>query len=418
MRAKVNKAAKADKDGPHELTNITVKEVSVVDRAANKRTFLVTKNARRAAKDDDTDLTTLGPVDKGGDLAAELDAKDKATAETQKSEAQKALDAKDAADKAEFEAEKARLEKQAAAASGAPAAPETPPSAVAPPVETIDTAKALEDLTALVAEPASTKKDDAPTPVVVVSEPASLSPTAQSVKAAILSGIDKIEEKIKEWRAAITASDSQNTDQISGRPYAVWEYSYYLCRMIDQISNVGGPDWEMQNATIGKELEARAAVAKAGNKAITAARIGTLKGVHQGLAHCVGTMDKVMKELTETETATVEEPVQDSFAKAAPVAAVPVAPQPAPAPVVVMDPALVAKVNEMGERLTKSDELITSLRDIVKSQAAEINKARGEVSSNVIPNDRSEIQKERNQRDTVVWDVDLAPPRSTGRIRR
>jgi hypothetical protein len=421
MRAKINKAAEKvveEKDGPHELTNITVKEVSVVDRAANKRTFLVTKSKKNAAgapvttDEDDTDLAALGPVGKSkDDLAAKLDAEDAAA--VGKTDAQKVLDAKDAADKAEIE----RL--KAVGTSGAPAAP-----IVAPIVAPIDALKALDQLVAevapVVAAAVPTKKDGVPAEVVVVSAPVPLSATAESVKAAILAGIDQIMSKATEWRAAVAASTSENTDNVSGRPYAVWDYSYYIYRMIDSISNIGGPDWEMLNATIGKELAAKDVDVTKANKAITAARVGMLKGVHDGLQHCAGAMGKVMKELTEEAPDEVVAPdAGASFAKAAPAAAPVVAPVVAP-PVLVTDPALLAKVEELISKQAKSDEVVASLRGVVQAQAAELAQSRGEVSSNVISSDATQIAKKTSDRDNLEWsdELDLAPKRVHSRVIR
>jgi len=374
MRTKITKAAsKADDSQPHELTNITVKEVSVVDRAANKRTFLVTKNDKNPRTE--TALSFLASrrsTATGGDLASDLDARD--AQNVQKTDAEKLIEAKDAADAVAFAAEKASLVKgeeggDTVITAEPVAAPAAAPVAAAP---VVDAAKALAALAASVEPTTPTKKDDLPVAVTIVADPEPLSESAIALKTAILAGIDLISKKVGEWRTAVESADKNNTD-VSGRPYCMWEQSYYLTRMIENLSGIGGPDWDVLNATIGK-------VAKSGNKAITATRVGVLKGVHEGLQHCTGTMSKVMKELTdETPDEVVSPDASASFAKAnTPVVAPVPAPVVAPVPVVVAaDPAMVAKMDGIMKA-------VASMQDIIATQAIELQKARGEVSSNAI----------------------------------
>lgn len=395
---RIRKAAKANgkSDGPHELTNMEVQEVSVVDRAANQRKFLVTKADEApagAVASDEDDIVLNGSA--GDDPASRLDAAD--AAKVGKSDAQKALDAKDAADQAEYLAAKARLEKEqgGSAASASPKDSTAPVAASVADASAQDAVKALDQLAAEVGTGASgdIKKDD-PVAVVVVTPGAGTNPTAEKVKAAILAGIDEIAAKVGQWRAAIEASDEKNTDQISGRPWAVWEYSYYIERMIGSISNIGGPDWEMLNATIGKEISAEIELAKSA-KAITIARVGTLKGIHKGMAHCTESMGKLMKDFDDAPS-----DVQNSdasFAKAAPVA-VPVAATPP------VDAATIAKVAEL-------EGVVKTLTDMVSAQSERLKKREGEVSSNAIVGSQAEIVRKADDGDKIDWPGDLAPPR-------
>ena len=416
MRTKVSKAATKTDDVPHELTNITVKEVSVVDRAANKRTFLVTKNDKNPRTENAVKFLTERNKSAGGDdLASQLDARDAAA--VQKTDAEKALEAKDAADALAFAAEKERLAK-----GGAPA-PVVVASAVAPvtaPV-IVDASKALEQLAAVAASVAPitpvaaavapvttpTKKDDLPVEVTIVASPEPLSESALALKTAILSGIDLITQKVGEWRKAVEAADKNNTD-VSGRPYCMWEYSYYLCRMIDNLSGIGGPEWDVLNATIGKFD-----IAKSGNKAITATRVGVLKAVHEGMQHCTGTMTKVMKELTdETPDEVVTPDASASFAKAAPVAA------PVLATVAPVSPEVIAKMDAVLSQVAalsangqKQETMIASLQTIVASQANELRKSRDEVSSNAISPDKEKVNKGIQDNGNLEWseNEDMAP---------
>lgn len=395
MRVKINKEATKVEDGPHELTNITVKEVSVVDRAANQRKFLVTKNAKNRGRnsaatttdEDDIDLNTLPRIS-----SAEL---------AEKTETQKAAEA------------------LATATASAVAAP------VAAPVDALKAldALAVEAAAVVVVTPvvatAPTKKDDLPVAVTIVAEPEPLSPSAEALKSAILAGIDLITTKVGEWRKAVEAADKTNTD-VSGRPYCTWEYSYYLTRMINNLSDIGGPEWDVLNATIGKATTGE--VTKA-NKAITAARIGVLKGIHDGIQHCAGGMSKVMKELTDESADEIVAPdASSSFAKADGPGVVASAHVVAAAPAIAAPSAevsaLVTKFAELSAKVTKSDELVSSLRSIVQAQATELAKSRTEVSSNALSVDNEKVSKAGSHNATLEqWPDDLAPPRSAGRNR-
>ncbi len=131
--AKSGVASKAVTDAlPHELTNITVKEVSLVDRAANGRKFLVKKRAKaspeKAVPLEDDDIVDLAAMAKGDLPGADLDARDIAAAASARA--------------AEEERERER-ERAIAAQVTAPAATEgtTPPAAAeetppAPPAAT------------------------------------------------------------------------------------------------------------------------------------------------------------------------------------------------------------------------------------------------------------------------------------------
>lgn len=406
MRTKISKAAaKTDDQLPHELTNITVKEVSVVDRAANKRTFLVTKNEKNPRTENALSFLASRSRPAGNDLASDLDARD--VQNVQKTDAEKLIEAKDAADKIAYEAE--RLAKEGGAKETGDVVITAAP-VVAP---VVDATKALDQLVASVAPaavvaPTPTKKDEVVQPVTIV-EPAPLSPSAEKVKEAIILAITGISDKVAQFKTAIQEADSKNTDQISGRPWAVWEYSYYIQDMLNALSRIGGADWEVAAASFAKALQSD--ISKGGNKAITATRVGVLKGVHEGLLHATGTMTKVMKELTdETPDEVVSPDASASFAKTAPVAAAP-APAIVPAPVVVTDPAMVAKMEIVMASIANSEKVVKSLQDIIAAQSTEIAKARGEVSSNAISPDKEKVNKSLRDDDNLKWseNEDMAP---------
>ncbi len=103
QKAATAPAEKAEDEVPHELTNIRVQEVSLVDRAANRRKFLITKRDRKAVPADNdvlvvdasevVDLTKTSKTELPG---ADLDRADAARAKAER----------EAAEKADAEAEK------------------------------------------------------------------------------------------------------------------------------------------------------------------------------------------------------------------------------------------------------------------------------------------------------------------------
>lgn len=126
---------------PHELTNITVKEVSLVDRAANGRSFLVRKRQKNKPVEDGeiVDLAALGKGDLPG---ADLDAKDAEAAAAAKKVEEDAEAERDRAIAAQVKDTPAEETAASAAASETPKAGETGSEASASAAEGVSEAAA------------------------------------------------------------------------------------------------------------------------------------------------------------------------------------------------------------------------------------------------------------------------------------
>lgn len=350
----------------HELTSITVEEVSLVDRPANERTFLLRKKAEEEAA---AAAAALQPV------AESVETLDLVAA----AKAAEDLKVKDAADKA-----------ASAKASAAPA--QTAEDLVAAAkaeitVETIDGAITV-----------SVEDAPAPTPIA----PTEL---IDKVKAATLAGIDSIAARVAKFRSDVETGTTSPYSS-NGTSDALWGHIYYIKGMLDALYDIGGPSWEIEAAT-------EKSVEKAGHKSITASRVAKMSAIHKGLTYCMKDYAGLMKELTQeaVDSGELETDLPAGKTdKAAPaIVVVPVAATPAtvvaPAPtIVVQDPAI-------GELRS----LVDTLKSTVAQQAADIAKARNVIgSSNSLQADHENVANDVPNRATVVWPADMAaaPQRS------
>lgn len=414
-RIQKNAAATESKTTPaevFELTSIKPEEVSLVDRAANGRSFLVKKRktekatapAAETSGASEDEIVDLAATAKGAAPGAELDAADVSTSEV--TEAEKVIAAKDAADAAAYAAEKAA---RAAGGEGAPVVtPDVPaaPAAAAkatPAVKAVDTAAAL---ASLVTDAASLKKTDiivtpgADGEVVVsvdaapVVTPAAPAAVIDKVKAAVLAGIDAISERVTMFRSKVEADESASPWNMAGRP-EICSDVWYIRDMLDALYDIGGARWEIETAGD----EANKSVAK-GHKAITGSRVAKLKAIHKGLSYCMKDYGSVMKELdTETEDAA------EVVAAAAPALVGDVNKAAPAAPAV---PASVEKdINELRT-------MVASLSKTVDAQAAQLAKSRDSVrqSNSAVPEETPQ------NRDKVIWPSDLANKAERVQVRR
>lgn len=422
MLKKIKKATTATPapEATHVLTDMKIAEVSTVNRAANRRTFLVTKEdaARAAAKaealgdaapaaavttattKDDLGSSDLPPM---GSPAAHAHA---ASAHAAAASAHAA-----AADASEGDKKK-KTEKTAAPAL-------TPPgvSAADPIAEMAALTKTLEgktekgdvtDVTVAANEDGSlTISVDSSQAPIVSPAPAAI---VDAVKVAVLAGIDAVKARVDMLRESV--SNSKGSYSMSGTPvelYDIWYIRDMLCALYD----IGGPSWEIEQAVDGA-TDAIADMAKAvgvpisKNKVISKARIMKMQASHKAMKYAHDDMAKVLKELdSEGGDATGE------MARGA--AAVTTTPDGTP-------PSSFAKAEEkidieknpiviaLREQLAKSSATITALEQTTKNQAQTIAKARGIApASNALV--ASSIEKSSVQEDdTVVWDRDLAAP--------
>lgn len=382
-----------------ELSNITVEEVSLVDRPANQRTFLVKKKrGNKTEKSSETTPATepvvaasagqdvedlaAAPLTGGTNLAAELDAKDgpanKAAAD---------LAALDAADKGTSAAVVAPAETVKS---------ETPPvtPAALSPVDATTAIAALADEVKKT-EVTVTPESDGSITVAVETAP-EITPAApqeviDKVKAAVLAGIDAVASRLIAFRGKVEADDSGSPWNMSGRPY-LGDDICYLQDMLWALCDIGGPGWEIEAA--GDEAMNKSAdKIKKAHRGIMGSRIAKLGAVHKGLSYCMKDFESLMKELQD-ET----EEKADDVTKAAPAPAVAVAVSAATVPTV---PESVLKdIIDLRASVTKCQE-------IIKSQAAELQKRGNTVQeSNAIAAPQGNDAK----RDMIAWPSDLAVP--------
>ncbi len=360
----------------HELTNITVEEVSMVDRPANERKFLLRKakeKAEAAAKAAELPVPELV-----AEPAEEIDL-------VAAAKAMEDLKAKDAEDLAKKKAEES--------------------------AQVSDPAAALTDLVAATKTDVTVETAEGAITVSIPDEPARV-PAAppeliDKVKTATLAGIDAIAARVASFRSAVeTGAPSPYSS--SGTSDVLWDHVYYIKGMLEALYDIGGPSWEIESAGDAASDVDKSGVAKAGHKSITASRVAKLAAIHKGMTYCMKDYAGIMKELSQEQdeegdlevdptTAGTELTGKNTppIAKAAPVVA--------PAPVIVApDPVVLNKLNEL-------TAMITTLKGTVAEQAVALAKARNsnggsnalsvdEVVANDVPNT-----------DTNIWPADMAP---------
>lgn len=371
-----------------ELKDMNVEEVSMVDKPANGRAFLVKKRATKKSDAASTDTAAEEVID----LAAEVDKSGTAEPEADRANAEK--DAADAAaHAADLSAEGSKSEKAAPAAATV--------------TETIDTAAALAALTDGVKKTDITVSPDGDGGLVVAvsdtpPEPVAAAPAevTDKCKAAVLAGIDAIGQRLAMFRGKVEADGSASPWDMSGRP-EICSDVWYIRDMLDALYNIGGPAWEIEAAGDSATDVDKAAVVK-GHKAITGSRIAKMKAIHKGLSYCMKDYGALMKELdTESEQDEQDVPADTAMgaAKAAPVATSEAA---------TAAPASVEKdINDLRAQ-------VSSLSKTVNVQASQLAKSRDSVQQS-----NSALPKEENQnRDKVIWPSDLADPAEYARTQR
>lgn len=342
-----------DDDEVFELTNIKVHEVSLVDRAANQRKFVVTKRDKKRSGDPIT----------AEDAAQALEKAQGNFANTPAAE----LDRKDA---------------QAAEAVKATSAPAIETSVT---TEAVETVKAPDVLTA-------------PNPDVssIVETPA-MDAFATKMQAAWLGAIDAVRARLDMM--------AEEAKMPYGYPSG---HIYYLQCMLECMNDIGGAEWDIESAAMNAstsksyDVTKREGLFKIG-KAITASRMSRGQ---------IFEMQKRFEALISAE-ATKNAPASVETVTTAPVVAVvAAAPIVAAAPVnidavvfdITKDPAFKA----LQESMTSQKRTIESLEGIVGVQEKELAKARSTVRSNALTPDRDTHHNE------VKWPRDMA---ATSKIR-
>lgn len=366
-----------------ELTNIKVREVSLVDAAANQRKFLVMKKRTGDAitADDAAKALAKAQESQAGTPAAELDAKD---------------------------AEEAKKEAAVEVLAVEETTVEVPAEVVA--VAEILASEAVKSETVTVMADGGVEVD------VTVS-----SFSASSAELALDSKIRTA------WQGAIAAVRARLDvmgEQVNNSDFFPWAHIEYIKCMLDSMFDIGGPEWEIEVAATnaakarGEDVTKRQQTLTKIGRAISGARMRSLKDMHGRVSELQKMFNDLMAEVDVEDTATekvakIEDaPVADPIADA--VAAVVMATNVTtphvvlnPAmPLVVEDPALTA----IKVQLDKQAAEIARLNTTVDTQEKVLAKARGDVRSNALTQ-----VPESNHNNVVVWDRDMASP--SARIR-
>lgn len=399
---------------PYELTNIDVKEVSIVDAAANRKKFLVTKRSDPKSRE-----RSMRPVE---NTTSTTKAEDMPPTEAEKAkEAEKVTAEKAATEKASIEAA-AEAEKVAAEKAASEAA---------------EVAKAAEAVKVAADALAAVGKTEAAPDITVADPPPVAAPTetVDRVKAAILGVLDAVGTRLDKFRSDVNTGTVYN----DGVPSAVFDHVYYLRGLLDSVWDIGGPYWEARIvqaaavADIGKSATPEE-IAKAG-KAITAARVQKMKGIHKAMAYCTKDMDGLVSELdaeyTPGDSVVTSDPSVDpnamSFAKAEAekAAAEKVAAEKAAADKSAADitkaqtdkatfekmiaDAVAVATKALTEQIaskTAEIEIVTkNLQSSVNAQAIEVAKAR-----NTIADSQQIVDDGVATHDTIGWSSDMAAP--------
>lgn len=355
-----------------ELKNMEIEEVSIVDRPANEREFLLRKKAEKAA-----DEAAAKAVEPEADEAAQgIDL----VAAAKAAEDLKALDA------AAKAVEDARKIADAAKAA----------------TEVVDPVAAAGALAAATKADITVSTPSGDVTVTVEDAPAPVSPAPQAlidrVKAATLAGIDAIAARLAKFRQDVDGGTVSSYND-SGRSEALWGHIYYLKDMLDSLYDIGGASWEIESAGDAAQDVDKAQGVKKAHKAITAARVKKFAAVHKCMTYAMKDFSGVLKELANDQDENVleEEPPVAPTSKAA-------APAPAPAAAVVapvIPPEIVA---QMGQLST----MVNSLKATVAKQASEIAKARNTVNGSNAQIDDEKVATSVPGHDTVIWPADLA----------
>lgn len=359
-----------DDDEVFELTNIRVREVSLVDRAANQRKFVVTKRDEKKRSGDP--ITTE-------DAAKALEKAQENFANTPAAE----LDRKDAE-----EAKKAAEDTGVETIS-------TETNVVAETVVVTETTKVAETVsaeTAVVAETVVAVKADES-----FSTPA-MDAYAKKMQAAWLGAIDAVRARLDMM--------SEEAKLPYGYPSS---HIYYLKCMLDCMYDIGGAEWDIESAAMSAataksdDVAKREGLAKIG-KAILATR--ALREQMSEMRKRLEAPEVVAEVKKDAPVAAVVDPVVAPVAALDPVVAAPAVNIEAPAFDITKDPAFKA----LQESMTSQTKTIKSLEAIVDTQQKELAKARSTVRSNALT---PTLDTPHNEE--VKWPLDMA---ATNKFRR
>jgi len=313
----------------NELTNIKVKENSMVDHPANRREFLIRKRDEAASRQSGECSGRINPILASDPELVALDKKDVATAATAATAATteppvekddsncaacgsafsgegktcKACTDKEASMKKDNASEAAvqfaALVETAIKSESAP--PASPVAAVSAPgaavtktepvIVSVPTARAVDGVSVAPVEEVTSKSDDVVSNTMQVTivntpEPIKLTPR---LRAAAIAGMDEIVARVTEAKKRL---DSTIADP-NGCTYVPWEILCQLSQvdaLADQLKNIGGEWWEAA-ATIAAGALSADAVEKAG-AAMAAARLTKFTAAHGNMGSAFKEMQK------------------------------------------------------------------------------------------------------------------------------
>ncbi len=337
----MKKIIKSETDGAtqvHQLTDLRVKEVSGVDRAANKRRFLVAKEEAPVIETPAVPTSSVPAVKT--DVAPIP---------------------------------------SAATVSADPAG---------------DVLSLAEDLTKD-ATTIDVLVDGAGGVQVSVIEPAPTAAPASvidAVKASVLAGIDAVSLRLATLRSNVEGS--KVTYSTSGTPselYDIWYIRDMLCALYD----IGGPQWEIEQAGDSAVAATKSETPVLKNKVISKARIMKLQAAHKAMAYAHEDMNKVLKEFEEDDGTGETKPdasaentdeMKADLSKAK------------------------ESIAQKDIELNKAKTSIDTLQKLVADQGKIIAKARGSIApSNVVLEKGTPTKSDS---DKVVWPSDMASDKS------
>ena len=440
-RQAISKADSASGEGVHQLTDIQVHEVSVVDRAANKKRFVTVKadgspeetaariqavdDVSKAKKDDNAEDTS-GEVPSQIPIAHAQAASAHAQAASAHAAAAQACADGTSKKKTSKASDVAPLPPPASAVSAAPAAVSV--ETVANPEEellalakssgaaaTAETTKAAEIAVQPNADGSITiTVDDQPTTISNPSLPATVQ---DKVKTSVVAGIDAIMLRMATLRMNVL--NSKGSYSASGTPSELSDL-YYICDMLYSLYSIGGPNWEIEQAAdaaldangVTKSIAKSDSVKVQKNKVITMARTLKLNAAHKAMEYAHKDMDGVLKELdSEGGDATGEMARGAAAVAATPADTAPSNFAKAAEKDIKETPEYLALVSELktrDEELKKRDNTISALQKTVEDQGSVIAKARGIVAPS---NSVEQIGVVKAADDEVEWPLDLAASR-------
>lgn len=371
-------------DDVFELTNIKVEEVSLVDRAANQRKFVVVKRADKKGTGapitaEDAAKALLKAQENGaGTPAAELDARD------------------------------------AAAKNASTETAVVPAETVAAPViEPAPTAPASKSEVDIVVTESGGTVDISVSATPSFAEGSAKALLMTKLRMAWLGAIDAIRLRLD----ALTQSVNSPSDGV----YITWEaYNHvdYIRCMLESFYSIGGPEWDIAVAAVAAAAMAKSDTVKKQTEdlknigtAISASNVRKTFDVQAALKALLGPAPIVEALKTEEKPAVKTESIASTEpVVVAPVVAIaPVAPAipTGIAPIdITQDPAFKA----MQEALKTQEQAVALLKANMTAQEKDLAKARSTIRSNALTDDSQTSHNE------VVWDRDMASP--TAQVRR